>query len=87
MGVMLCPAHRVLGEAVLPFPPALAEVTLGIGRGRRVILRSYQEEESGEGVGQALGLRQPGDRRGVGPRDPGSFCACPHRQHHQSHGD
>ncbi|XP_008570307.1 PREDICTED: cell cycle checkpoint control protein RAD9A isoform X2 [Galeopterus variegatus] len=37
---------RVLGEAVLPFPPALAEVTLGIGRGRRVILRSYQEEEA-----------------------------------------
>ncbi|XP_064432162.1 cell cycle checkpoint control protein RAD9A isoform X3 [Mirounga angustirostris] len=36
---------RVLGEAVLPFPPALAEVTLGIGCGRRVILRSYQEEE------------------------------------------
>uniref|UniRef100_A0A452QMW3 Cell cycle checkpoint control protein RAD9A n=1 Tax=Ursus americanus TaxID=9643 RepID=A0A452QMW3_URSAM len=38
--------HRVLGEAVLPFPPALAEVTLGIGCGRRVILRSYQEEEA-----------------------------------------
>nr|XP_020022710.1 cell cycle checkpoint control protein RAD9A isoform X2 [Castor canadensis] len=43
--VLRAPA-RVLGEAVLPFPPALAEVTLGIGRGRRVILRSYQEEES-----------------------------------------
>ncbi|XP_066108288.1 cell cycle checkpoint control protein RAD9A isoform X1 [Saccopteryx bilineata] len=41
--VLRAPA-RVLGEAVLPFPPALAEVTLGIGRGRRVILRSYQEE-------------------------------------------
>nr|XP_054517434.1 cell cycle checkpoint control protein RAD9A isoform X5 [Pan troglodytes] len=37
---------RVLGEAVLPFSPALAEVTLGIGRGRRVILRSYHEEEA-----------------------------------------
>lgn len=37
---------KVLGEAVLPFPPALAEVTLGIGHGRRVILRSYQEEEA-----------------------------------------
>ncbi|CAK6449793.1 unnamed protein product [Pipistrellus nathusii] len=37
---------KVLGEAVLPFPPALAEVTLGIGHGHRVILRSYQEEEA-----------------------------------------
>ncbi|XP_063138325.1 cell cycle checkpoint control protein RAD9A isoform X4 [Rattus norvegicus] len=36
---------RVLAEAVLSFPLALTEVTLGIGRGRRVILRSYQEEE------------------------------------------
>ncbi|KAM8814447.1 cell cycle checkpoint control protein RAD9A [Rhynchonycteris naso] len=43
--VLRAPA-RVLGEAVLPFPTALAEVTLGIGRGRRVILRSYQEEEA-----------------------------------------
>ncbi|XP_004481658.1 cell cycle checkpoint control protein RAD9A [Dasypus novemcinctus] len=43
--VLRAPA-RVLGEAVLPFPPALAEVTLGIGGGRRVILRSYQEEEA-----------------------------------------
>lgn len=43
--VLRAPA-RVLADAVLPFPPALAEVTLGIGRGRRVILRSYQEEEA-----------------------------------------
>lgn len=43
--VLRAPA-RILGEAVLPFPPALAEVTLGIGHGRRVILRSYQEEEA-----------------------------------------
>ncbi|XP_011896868.1 PREDICTED: cell cycle checkpoint control protein RAD9A isoform X5 [Cercocebus atys] len=43
---MLRAPARVLGEAVLPFPPALAEVTLGIGRGRRVILRSYHEEEA-----------------------------------------
>ncbi|KAM7086778.1 cell cycle checkpoint control protein RAD9A isoform 1-T1 [Molossus nigricans] len=43
--VLRAPA-KVLGEAVLPFPLALAEVTLGIGRGRRVILRSYQEEET-----------------------------------------
>lgn len=39
-----------MAEAVLSFPPALTEVTLGIGHGRRVILRSYQEEEAGEGV-------------------------------------
>ncbi|XP_036026090.1 cell cycle checkpoint control protein RAD9A isoform X3 [Onychomys torridus] len=37
---------RVLAEAALSFPPALTEVTLGIGHGRRVILRSYQEEEA-----------------------------------------
>ncbi|XP_008047456.2 cell cycle checkpoint control protein RAD9A [Carlito syrichta] len=43
---MLRAPARVLGEAVLPFPPALAEVSLGIGRGHRVILRSYQEEEA-----------------------------------------
>ncbi|XP_034789039.1 cell cycle checkpoint control protein RAD9A isoform X4 [Pan paniscus] len=43
---MLRAPARVLGEAVLPFSPALAEVTLGIGRGRRVILRSYHEEEA-----------------------------------------
>ncbi|KAM5317465.1 cell cycle checkpoint control protein RAD9A isoform 2-T2 [Glossophaga mutica] len=43
--VLRAPA-KVLGEAVLPFPLALAEVTLGIGRGRRVILRSYQDEEA-----------------------------------------
>ncbi|XP_036991226.2 cell cycle checkpoint control protein RAD9A isoform X3 [Artibeus jamaicensis] len=43
--VLRAPA-KVLGEAVLPFPLALAEVTLGIGRGRRVILRSYQDEDA-----------------------------------------
>ncbi|XP_037693936.1 cell cycle checkpoint control protein RAD9A [Choloepus didactylus] len=41
--VLRAPA-RVLGEAVLPFPLALAEVTLGVGGGRRVSLRSYHEE-------------------------------------------
>ncbi|XP_029812725.1 cell cycle checkpoint control protein RAD9A isoform X2 [Suricata suricatta] len=43
--VLRAPA-RVFGEAVQPFSPALAEVTLGIGSGRRVILRSYLEEEA-----------------------------------------
>ncbi|XP_040112370.1 cell cycle checkpoint control protein RAD9A isoform X1 [Oryx dammah] len=47
--VLRAPA-RVLVEAVVPFPPALAEVTLGIGRGRRVILRSYQEEEADSAI-------------------------------------
>jgi len=51
--VLRAPA-RVLGEAVLPFPPALAEVTLGIGCGRRVILRSYQEEEEAESTVKAM---------------------------------
>ncbi|XP_054426777.1 cell cycle checkpoint control protein RAD9A [Pteronotus mesoamericanus] len=43
--VLRAPA-KVLGEAILPFPLALAEVTLGVSRGRRVILRSYQDEEA-----------------------------------------
>lgn len=67
LGVTLCAPSRVLGEAVLPFPPALAEVTLGIGRGRRVILRSYQEEEAGEGARRGLGLGAEVGWAGVGP--------------------
>ncbi|XP_069327854.1 cell cycle checkpoint control protein RAD9A [Eulemur rufifrons] len=51
---MLRAPARVLGEAVLPFPPALAEVTLGIGCGRRVILRSYQEEEEADSTVKAM---------------------------------
>lgn len=78
MGVMLYPPHRVLGEAVLPFPPALAEVTLGIGCGRRVILRSYQEEEEA-GERARHGLRQ-GVRAGLGggrARKPRSLLFLP----------
>lgn len=67
---MLCPPHRLLGEAVLPFPLALAEVTLGIGRGRRVILRSYQEE-AGEGAEHGLGRAQ---RRAGGGGTNGPRC-------------
>lgn len=63
------PPHRVLVEAVLPFPPALAEVTLGIGRGRRVILRSYQEEEAGEGTDGAWGREQRLGGGGAESRD------------------
>ncbi|XP_040826696.1 cell cycle checkpoint control protein RAD9A isoform X1 [Ochotona curzoniae] len=44
----LCAPARVLGEAVLPFPQALSEVTLGIAQGRRVVLRSYQEEDEAD---------------------------------------
>lgn len=70
---MLCSPHRVLVEAVLPFPPALAEVTLGIGRGRRVILRSYQEEEAGEGTDGAWGREQ----RRAGGAEPGFLLLLP----------
>ncbi|XP_059788142.1 cell cycle checkpoint control protein RAD9A isoform X1 [Balaenoptera ricei] len=66
--VLRAPA-RVLGEAVLPFPPALAEVTLGIGRGHRVILRSYQEE-AGEGARHGLGQGAEMGWDGAGPRFP-----------------
>nr|XP_026252348.1 cell cycle checkpoint control protein RAD9A isoform X1 [Urocitellus parryii] len=51
--VLRAPA-RILGEAILPFPPTLAEVTLGIGRGRRVILRSYLEEEAADSTVKAM---------------------------------
>lgn len=90
---MLCPPHRVLVEAVLPFPPALAEVTLGIGRGRRVILRSYQEEEAGEGTDGAWGREQRRggagrEQRRAGGAEPGFLLSLPPpRQHCQSHGD
>lgn len=75
--VTLCPLHRVLGEAVLPFPLALAEVTLGIGRGRRVILRSYQDEEAGEGAGCGLGWAAGLGWEGLAPMGPGSSCSAP----------
>ncbi|XP_003341960.4 cell cycle checkpoint control protein RAD9A-like isoform X1 [Monodelphis domestica] len=47
----LCPhllraPARVLVEAVSPFSPALSEVTLGVSRGRRVVFRSYLEEDT-----------------------------------------
>ncbi|XP_006860914.1 PREDICTED: cell cycle checkpoint control protein RAD9A [Chrysochloris asiatica] len=51
--VLRAPA-KVLGEAVQPFPLALAEVTLGITRGRRVILRSYQEDEAADSTIRAM---------------------------------
>ncbi|XP_028916305.1 cell cycle checkpoint control protein RAD9A isoform X1 [Ornithorhynchus anatinus] len=35
---------RVLVDAILPFPLTLAEVTLGVSRGRRVVFRSFVEE-------------------------------------------
>ncbi|KAM8969836.1 cell cycle checkpoint control protein RAD9A isoform X1 [Sarcophilus harrisii] len=37
---------RVLVEAVSPFSPALSEVTLGVSRGRRVVFRSYLEDDT-----------------------------------------
>lgn len=81
---MLCPPHRVLVEAVLPFPPALAEVTLGIGRGHRVILRSYQEE-AGEGTDGARGREQRlggagREQRRAGGAEPGFLLSLPHPQ-------
>ena len=67
----------------MPFPPALAEVTLGIGRGRRVILRSYQEEDAGEGTNGAWGREQRRARgvqraeTGWWGQSPASSCCCP----------
>ncbi|NXD59626.1 RAD9A protein, partial [Corvus moneduloides] len=44
----LCAPARVLAEAVVHFPPTLAEVTLGTGPGGKISLRNYVEDEAGE---------------------------------------
>lgn len=74
MHICCVPCHRVLAEAVLSFPPALTEVTLGIGHGQRVILRSYQEEEAGEGMRPPPRGNSWGEARA---QDLSSPCACP----------
>ncbi|XP_057882007.1 cell cycle checkpoint control protein RAD9A [Melospiza georgiana] len=42
----LCAPARLLAEAVVHFPPTLAEVTLGTGTGGRISLRNYVEDEA-----------------------------------------
>ncbi|NXE99280.1 RAD9A protein, partial [Menura novaehollandiae] len=42
----LCAPARVLAEAVVHFPPTLAEVTLGTGPGGKISLRNYVEDET-----------------------------------------
>ncbi|NXJ97997.1 RAD9A protein, partial [Corythaixoides concolor] len=42
----LCAPARVLAEAVVHFPPTLAEVTLGAGPGGKISLRNYVEDEA-----------------------------------------
>ncbi|NXY11203.1 RAD9A protein, partial [Pteruthius melanotis] len=42
----LCAPARVLAEAVVHFPPTLAEVTLGTGPGGKISLRNYVEDEA-----------------------------------------
>ncbi|NWS31114.1 RAD9A protein, partial [Polioptila caerulea] len=42
----LCAPARVLSEAVVHFPPTLAEVTLGTGPGGKISLRNYMEDEA-----------------------------------------
>ncbi|NXU98243.1 RAD9A protein, partial [Cettia cetti] len=44
----LCAPARLLAEAVVHFPPTLAEVTLGTGPGGKISLRNYMEDEAGE---------------------------------------
>lgn len=39
---------RLLADAVVHFPPMLAEVTLGTGPGGKISLRNYVEDEAGE---------------------------------------
>ncbi|NWX38706.1 RAD9A protein, partial [Notiomystis cincta] len=42
----LCTPARVLAEAVIHFPPTLAEVTLGTGPSGKISLRNYVEDET-----------------------------------------
>ncbi|NWV72547.1 RAD9A protein, partial [Dasyornis broadbenti] len=42
----LCASARVLAEAVVHFPPTLAEVTLGTGPGGKISLQNYVEDEA-----------------------------------------
>ncbi|XP_057233308.1 cell cycle checkpoint control protein RAD9A [Malurus melanocephalus] len=42
----LCAPARLLAEAVVHFPPTLAEVTLGTGPGGKISLRNYMEDEA-----------------------------------------
>ncbi|NWU86480.1 RAD9A protein, partial [Onychorhynchus coronatus] len=42
----LCAPARVLADAVVHFPPTLAEVTLGTGPGGKISLRNYVEDEA-----------------------------------------
>ncbi|NXD29850.1 RAD9A protein, partial [Spelaeornis formosus] len=42
----LCAPARVLAEAVVHFPPTLAEVTLGTSPGGKIGLRNYVEDEA-----------------------------------------
>uniref|UniRef100_A0A8C0E8R1 Cell cycle checkpoint control protein n=1 Tax=Bubo bubo TaxID=30461 RepID=A0A8C0E8R1_BUBBB len=46
----LCAPARVLAEAVVHFPPTLAEVTLATGPGGKISLRNYMEDEAGEAL-------------------------------------
>uniref|UniRef100_A0A8C5T662 Cell cycle checkpoint control protein RAD9A n=1 Tax=Malurus cyaneus samueli TaxID=2593467 RepID=A0A8C5T662_9PASS len=39
---------QLLAEAVVHFPPTLAEVTLGTGPGGKISLRNYMEDEAGD---------------------------------------
>ncbi|NWU04938.1 RAD9A protein, partial [Cephalopterus ornatus] len=42
----LCAPARVLADAVVHFPPTLAEVTLGTGPGGKISLRNFVEDEA-----------------------------------------
>ncbi|NXC59136.1 RAD9A protein, partial [Aleadryas rufinucha] len=61
----LCAPARVLVDAVVHFPPTLAEVTLGTGPGGKISLRNYVEDEAGE----SCGVRGPLPHLGV-PSSP-----------------
>ncbi|NWV71327.1 RAD9A protein, partial [Malurus elegans] len=61
----LCAPARVLAEAVVHFPPTLAEVTLGTGPGGKISLRNHIEDEAGE----SCRIREPFPHLGV-PSSP-----------------
>ncbi|NXY39635.1 RAD9A protein, partial [Pomatorhinus ruficollis] len=63
----LCAPARLLAEAVVHFPPTLAEVTLRTGPGGKISLRNYVEDEAGESCRVRGG---PPPHLGVPPSPP-----------------
>ncbi|NXD04862.1 RAD9A protein, partial [Certhia familiaris] len=69
----LCAPARLLADAVVHFPPTLAEVTLGIGPSGKISLRNYVEDEAGE----SCRVRGPPPHLGVPSSPPPTLFPPP----------